>query len=102
MVLLQQSLGNWQKHGLSFLRQSDILGNKNKIQNKPEQLNKIENMEADKARITANNVFIVHSVSGQRESAIKFDYGTVIRGELLYQYQEEAKAERCLSDESTK
>ena len=86
MVLLQQSLGNWQKHGLSFLRQSDILGNKNKTQNKPAQLNKIENMEAYKAGITAKIQFIVHSVRGKREGIIKFDYGTVIRAELLYQY----------------
>ena len=86
MGLLQQSLGNWQKHSLNFLRQSDILVNKNKTQNKPAQLNKIENMEAYKAGITAKIQFIVHSVRGKREGIIKFDYGTVIRAELLYQY----------------
>ena len=59
-------------------------------------------MEASKAIITAKGLFIAHSFCGQRESAINFAYGTVIRAELLYQYQEEEKAEWCLLDDSTK
>ena len=61
----------------NFLRQSENPGNKKKTQKKPAQLNTIENMEADKAIITAKSPFIVHSVRGRLEGATHFAYDTV-------------------------
>ena len=68
---------------------------------KPSHINTIENMKSAKDRITAKSLIIVHSVRGGLEGAMNFPYDTVIRAELLYQYREEAKAEWCLSDDST-
>ena len=86
----------------NFLRQSENLGNKNKTQKKPSQLNTIENMEAVKAGITEKSLLITHIFHRQRESALNFAYDTLIRAELSYHYQEEAKTGRCLSNYSTK
>ena len=86
----------------NFVRRLENPVNKKKTHNKPAQINTIENMEAAKARITAKSLFIVHSVCGRLEGAMDFAYDTVIRAELLYQYQEEAKSGWCLLDDSTK
>ena len=62
----------------NFLRQSENLGNKNKTQKKPSQLNTIENMEAVKAGITEKSLLITHIFHRQRESALNFAYDTLI------------------------
>ena len=48
----------------NFPCESENPGYKKKTQNKPAQINTLENMEASKARITANSIFIAHSVRG--------------------------------------
>ena len=68
----------------NFLLHSENLGNKKIPQKKPAQINKIENMKADKSRITEKSLFIVHSVCVQLEGAMDFAYDTVIRAELSY------------------
>ena len=57
-----------------FLRQLENLGNKTKTQKKPAHINTLENMEAEKLRITENIIFIVHSVHGKCEGAINLAY----------------------------
>ena len=59
-------------------------------------------MEAAKARIIEKSLFIAYIVDRRRGGAINFDYDTVVRTELWYQYREEVKAECCFLDDSTK
>ena len=78
------------------------LSNIKETQNKQAQFNTIENMEAFKAIITEKSLLIRHSVRERCKGAINFDYDTVVRTELWYQYREEVKAECCFLDDSTK
>ena len=62
----------------NFPCESENPGYKKKTQNKPAQINTLENMEAAKARITENIIFVAHSVCGRREGEINSAYDTVI------------------------
>ena len=58
----------------NFLRHSENRGHKKKAQKKLAHINTLENMEAEKLRITENIIFIVHSVHGKCEGAINLAY----------------------------